>query len=648
MVKHKLYNGEKKSCSSCATNIFEKKEYLWAKKKKLIIGVAGFLLTIGLLFEFLINQHFLAQSIFLIVVILLGYDIVKKSILSILQKRLDMNFLMSIAAIGAFLIGHGEEGAAVIFLFFIAEFLEDSAAERARKSITSLLKLAPEIVLVKQRGKNKKIHVHETKIGNIIIVKPGDRIALDGVVIKGVSSVNESQITGESIPIAKKEGSAVFAGTINEEGYLEIKVTKKSDESILHKIVDFVEKAKKKKSQTEAFIDKFSKYYTPAIIVLSFLVAIIPTLLFGLPFEKWLYRALVLLVVSCPCALAISTPIAMVSAITSGARNGVLIKGGGFIEEIRKVKVIVFDKTGTLTMGKPEVIDVIPLSKYTETELLQIAASLEEKSKHPLARAIINNAEKKHIKTGSISEFSSITGKGLKGKFNGEWFYIGNKLFFSENKMDIPKSVINKHEKEGKTVVLVGNSTVIIGAIALMDKVRESSLNMVKELKNIGIRTVMLTGDNEEIAKAVAKNLEIDEYHSELLPEDKVRVIDNLLKRHEHVIMIGDGVNDAPALVRAHVGIAMGAIGSDVAIETADISLMHDDLSKIKYLINLSKKTMSIVKQNIFVSILVKSLFIFLAFPGAITLWVAVAIGDLGLSLAVILNALRIGRIGRK
>jgi Cd2+/Zn2+-exporting ATPase len=329
------------------------------------------------------------------------------------------------------------------------------------------------------------------------------------------------------MPVGKNKGDNVFAGTINEEGYLEIKVTKNSDETTLSKIVKFVEEAQKKKSKTEVIIVKFARYYTPLVIMLSFLTIMVPTLVFNQPFDIWFYKALVLLVVSCPCALAISTPVSMVSAITSAARNGVLIKGGDYIEEIKKAKVMVFDKTGTLTEGKPEVTDVLAVNKYSEKELLQIAASLESKSKHPLAEAIIKNAEKREIKPINISQFKSIAGKGLKGKIKDKWFYVGSRSFFKSLNIDFPKDIIEKFENEGKTSILVGNSNHIIGVIALMDKIRDASYNTIKELKSKGIKTVMLTGDNERVAMAISKRLRIDEYYAELLPEDKVEIIEN-------------------------------------------------------------------------------------------------------------------------
>ncbi len=641
-TEHKHQSGI--GCSTCSVDL-ERKPPFWKQRELLTIAISGIIFGLGLYLEFKAKVYFLAQLLFFLTVVLSGHNIVKNAVKSLLRKRLDMNFLMSIAAVGAFSIGHGEEGAAVIFLFSIAEFLETYAAERAKKSIASLLKLAPEKALVKKGDKEVLVDVNKVKVGEVIVVKPGDRIPLDGVVINGASTVNQAPITGESMPVAKQKGDSVFAGTINEEGYLEIKVTKSSKETVLSKIVKIIEDAQKRKSKAEAFIDRFAKYYTPVVVMLSFLVMTVPTLVFGLEFSEWFYRGLVLLVVSCPCALAISTPVSMVSGLTSAARNGVLIKGGSYLEEIKNAKVIAFDKTGTLTEGKPEVTDIIPLNNYSKEELLKISASLEAKSKHPLAEAIVKKAKEKGVKTEPLEGFESVAGKGLKGKINGKVFYIGNRNFFKEMKIDFPERTLEKLEEQGKTVVLVGNKTHTLGVLALMDKIRKESFEVINQLKRKGIRTIMLTGDNQKVAKAIAQKLGVDEYYAQLLPEDKVKAIDQLLKKYKHVVMIGDGVNDAPALAKAHVGIAMGAIGSDVAIETADIALMQDDLTKVVYLINLSKKTLSVVKQNVIASISIKGSFAILAFPGVVSLWLAVAVGDLGLSLAVILNALRIGNV---
>lgn len=646
MQKNKSH--EEDNCSgicSCGSEESIKNEPLWKQKKILIIAISLIILGVGLYLEFFLKMELYAQIVFFLVVIVAGFRIIKEAFFSIIKLKFNMNVLMSLAAIGSFFIGHGEEGASVMFLFFIAEFLEEYASERAKKSIDSLLKIAPECAVVLVNGKEKIKQVHEIKIGEIVIVKPGDRIPLDGLVVKGISSVNQAPITGESMPVSKKIGDSVFAGTINEEGYLEIRVTKKSDQTIISKIAKFVENAQKKKSKTEIFVDKFAKYYTPIVILASILTIIIPVFVLGLSFQTWFYRALVLLVVSCPCAMAISTPVSIVSAITSAAKNGVLIKGGRYIEEIKKEKVIVFDKTGTLTEGKPEITDIIPLNNYSKEELLTIAASLESKSNHPLSIPIIQNAKLEKIKIANVTDFKSINGKGLKGKIKGKLFYIGNKSFFSELNITLPIKDIEKLENRGKTLVLISNNIHLIGIITLMDKLRLDSKEVITKIKEKGIKTVMLTGDNKKVANAIAEKLGIDEVYSELLPENKAEIIDKLLKKYGNVIMVGDGVNDAPALAKAPVGIAMGGNGSDIAIETADIVLMKDELSKIVYLIDLSNKTMNIVRQNVSASILIKSSFAILALPGFIPLWLAVAIGDMGLTLGVILNSLRIGNI---
>jgi Zn2+/Cd2+-exporting ATPase len=444
------------------------------------------------------------------------------------------------------------------------------------------------------------------------------------------------------MPVTKTIGDLVFAGTLNEEGYIEIKVLKRSNETVLSKIVELVKESQNKKSNTETFIDKFAKYYTPAVILLAAMVATVPVVIFGLPLDTWVYRALVLLIISCPCAFLLSTPVAMVSGITSSTKNGVLIKGSRYVEEMQKINVMVFDKTGTLTKGELEVTDIISLNGTTKNELLITAGSLESKSKHPLAKAVMRYVDVSDIELKNVKDFESITGKGLKGKIDGEIFYIGKKSLF-KGTYEFPDKLRHEIHNEGKTAVLIGNDKYILGLIGLRDKIREQSKKTVHELKNKGIKTVMLTGDNERTAKTVTEKLGIDEYYAELLPEDKVRIIDELLDKYESVAMVGDGINDAPALARSNVGIAMGAAGSDVAIETADIALMHDDISKINYLIDLSRKTMAIVKQNVSVALLIQvSLSVFAVF-GFVTLWMAVTFGDMGLTLAVILNSLRIG-----
>lgn len=643
-------DSSKNTCTCCGGDPFEEKQPQWKNKPLTIIFTSAVIFMVGIILEFM-NQGFLAELAFLAVVAVAGFEIIKGALKGLSKLRFNMNLLITIAAAGAFLIGHGEEGAAVMFLFYVAEFLEDYASERAHKSIESLLKLAPEAAHVIRNGQEIEIHTHAVDLDELVVIRPGDKVPLDGLVVRGISVVDQSSITGESMPVTKREGDEVFAGSINTEGYLEIRVSRKSDETIISRIIELVRQSKNKKSRTESFIDRFATYYTPAVILIALLVATLPPFLLGMSFNDWFYRALVLLVVSCPCALAISTPVSMVSGITSATRNGVLIKGGEYVEEMKNVKVMVFDKTGTLTEGRLEVADIFNFNNSSKDEILTIAASLESHSKHPLAKAILQRAKYDDLKLEEVHDFKSITGAGLKGRINGNLFHVGNKslfensIFLSDHK-SLDENILEikgEYEKKGKTTIMVGNETEIIGLIVLVDRVRDDARKTVEYLKDNGIMTVMLTGDNEGTAKRVASHLGLDEYYHSLLPADKVARIEGLVKSHGHVVMVGDGVNDAPALARANIGIAMGVAGSDVAIESADIALMHDDLSQLEYLLKLSRKTMGVVQQNVALAILVKSSFALFAVLGFITLWMAVGIGDMGLSLAVILNAIRIG-----
>ena len=633
-----------RSCSTCGCeeDLLEEKEQIWDRKPLIIISTSAVLLVIGLYFDFFNGPILLTQLLFVSVIAVSGYEIIKNGMLALLKGNFTMNLLMTIAVLGSFLIGSGAEGAVVIFLFYIALYLENYAGEKARKSIASLLKLAPETALVKKEGKNTEMHVHSVNIGDIIVVRPGEKIPLDGIVTEGVSTINQAAITGESVPVTKTIGSNIFAGTLNEEGYLEIEVTKRSNETVLSRIVALVKESQKKKSKTETFINKFATYYTPTVILLAAMVATVPVLIFGLPLDTWVYRALVLLIISCPCAFLLSTPVAMVSGITASTKNGVLIKGSRYVEEMQKINVMVFDKTGTLTEGALEVTDIINLNKTSKSELLTIAGSLESKSKHPLAEAVMNYVERSGTALKDVKDFKSIPGKGLKGKINGQMYYIGKKSLFQSH-YEFPDALRHEIQDNGKTAILVGNDRSVMGLIGLKDKIRMSSQKTIQQLNNRGIKTVMLTGDNNRTARTVTEELGIDEYHAELLPEDKVRIIDALLYENESVAMVGDGINDAPALARANVGIAMGAAGSDIAIETADIALINDDISKINYLVDLSRKTMAIVKQNVFVALSIQISLSVLAVFGFVTLWMAVTFGDMGLTLAVILNSLRIG-----
>lgn len=635
---------DERSCSCCATDMFEEKPPFW-KRRKLITGGAALLFMVsGLFLNFFTDHNLAAQILYVMVIAVAGKDILMKAVRSVLKRRLDMNCLMSIAAFGAFFIGHGEEGAAVILLFFIAEALEEYAGDNAKQSIRRLLSLAPETARVKKGTGEAEMHTHEITPGDIIIIRPGEKVPLDGNVVTGHSYVNESPITGESVPSEKTEGDKVYAGTLNEEGYLEAIVTKKAEDTVLSRIVRLVEEAERKKSNTEKFIDRFARIYTPAVIGTAFAVFLVPTYVLGLPWDEWLYRSLVLLVISCPCALAISTPVAMVSALSSAARHGVLIKGATFIEELSRTKAFAFDKTGTLTRGRLEVTDIVGLNGNSPESVLSIAASLESRSGHPIAEAILKKASDRGISLQEITAFRSIKGKGLRAEIKGKVYYAGAKNLFDEMSFSAPAE-LSRLEAQGKTSIVISNEDRALGIIALGDKMRDQTPATIADLRQLNIRTEMLTGDNKEVAASLAKEIGIDEYYAELLPEDKVKVVEKLAARFGSVAMVGDGVNDAPSLAAASVGIAMGTAGSDVAIETADIALMHDDLSKIDYLIHLSKKTMLVVRQNVTASIIIKGSLTLLAVMGLINLWVAVAVGDMGLSLAVISNAIRLTRV---
>jgi Cd2+/Zn2+-exporting ATPase len=638
-----------KFCAACRLQYeqFEASTSFWKDRRIAIVFSSAFLFALGILLPYFMKLGVLSEYILLIAAVLPGVSIVREGISSLVfEKTLSIDFLMTIAAIGSFLIGHGEEGVAVVLLFYIAEFVEAHATDRARRSIGDLVKLAPDIAVVKRGKREVEVHAHNVAVGEVVVVRPGKRIPLDGRIINGASSVNQAPITGESVPVPRQVGDEVYAGTINCEGFLEIEVTKPPGGTMLSKIVELVENAQNQKSPAERFIDRFSRYYTPIVILLAFLVATIPTYVFGLSMSEWVYKALVLLVVSCPCALALSTPVTMISGITSAARNGVLIKGGTYLEEINNVKVFAFDKTGTLTEGKFEVTDIVPFGHHslatTPNEIMITASSLEAMSEHPIAKAIVRKAEAEGVQPLPVQDFRAIAGKGAVGQIDSKLYYVGSEKMFEELSIAYPQRTVDKLQNEGKTVVLVGDRKKAIGLVAVTDKIRDAAVETIAELKKDGIKTEMITGDNKIAARAIAKEIGVDEYFANLLPEEKADMISRLAKKYTGVAMVGDGVNDAPALARADVGIAMGAVGSDASIQTADVALMQDDLSKLPYLVRLSRKALGIVRKNTWASILIKGAFAILTFPGYITLWLAVGVGDMGLSLAVILNAMRL------
>lgn len=561
------------------------------------------------------------------------------------RLRPDMNLLMLIAVAGAFAVDEWFEAATVAFLFALSLLLESWSVGRARRAVESLLDLSPPTVRLRtSAGGEVVVSPEDVQVGAVFIVKPGERIALDGEIIEGHSAVNQAPITGESVPVNKQPGAVVFAGTINGDGALVVRSTKPAGETTLAHIIRMVGDAQSRKAPSEKWVERFARIYTPVVMVLAILVALIPPLLLSQPWDRWGYSALVLLVIACPCALVISTPVSIVSALAAAARQGVLIKGGEFVEAPARLQAIAFDKTGTLTEGKPSVVEVVPLSGHTEHELLERALALELRSEHPLAQAIVRHAQGLGITPVSADDVQIIQGKGVSGRFSGRLFWLGSHRFLEERGQETPTmhDRLNELASSGRSVIVVGNDDHVCGFIALADEVRSTAHGTLQALRNLGVEhLVMLTGDNAATASTVAQRVGIDEIHAELLPQDKVRAVEQLVQRYQSVAMIGDGVNDAPALARASIGIAMGAAGTDVAIETADIALMTDDVSRLPWLIGHSRRALSIIRQNIAFSLAVKLLFIGLAFAGMATLWSAIA-ADTGASLLVIFNGLRL------
>lgn len=605
--------------------------------------ISGIIITSGILMENFGVQGIIPKILLLSVILIEGYKPARNGLKALGKGVVGIDLLMTVAATGAVIIGEYAEGAMVLFLKDISMKLEVMASNRARHAIEALMDLRPEIALIKRNGDEIEVPVEQVAPGEVFIVRPGDRIPLDGVVVDGETTVDQSMMTGESVPIHKGYLEEVFAGTINLDGVLSVKTKRASTESMLSNILRMVHEAEERRSPTETIVNRFARYYTPAIIGIASLFAIIPPLLFNAPRVQSFYNALVLLVIGCPCAFTIATPVAMVSAITSASRNGVLIKGSTFIEEVNRAKVFAFDKTGTLTQGKLRVTDVVPYGVSRE-ELLSVAATLEENSKHPIADAIKELALQEGIEIKETTDFQSQTGKGIEATIEETGYCIGNLRLFNENEITCPEDAIQELELQGKTTILVARDDEVIGVISLMDQRREGAKETISELKKAGMTVEMLTGDNETIAATIAEQLGFDGYHANLLPDDKLRAIEGL-KSKGPVIMIGDGVNDAPALATADVGIAMGGLGSDIALETADIVLLEDDLTRLNYLLRLSKSTLVRIKENIGISLGMKLVIVVLAALGTISLWQSIILGDVGLALLVILNSFRISNV---
>lgn len=624
----------------------ETAEFFYQKYSTLLYS--GLFLVFGYLSLFVNGEkNLITTLLFAAAIVIGGHQLFRVGLQNLIQLDFDMRTLMTVALIGAAIIGEWAEGAVVVILFALSEALERYSMERARRSIRSLMELAPKEAVIRRRNQTMTIPVDQIAIGDTMIVKPGEKIAMDGIVIRGKSSVNQATITGESLPVEKTIDDEVFAGTLNEEGLLEVKVTKLAEDTTISKIIHLVEEAQGERAPAQAFIDKFAKYYTPIIMLIAAMVAILPPLFDG-DWTKWVYQGLSVLVVGCPCALVISTPVSIVSAIGNAAKHGVLIKGGIYLEEMGRLQAIAFDKTGTLTKGSPAVTDLrVWDTKKSEKEILSLLAALESGSSHPLASAIIKKAEQENLSytDHTVKDFRSLTGKGIRGTIDGVNYYLGSPKLGKELSISFDQEQskqIKELQSEGKTVLILSTDQRLLAIIAVSDQVRETSKKVVEKLYQLGIRkTMLLTGDNRETAEAIGKLVDISEIESELMPEEKLKAIKQLRSQHNHVAMVGDGVNDAPALAAANVGVAMGSAGTDTALETADVALMGDDLNKLPFTIQLSRKTLIIIKQNIFFAIAIKLIALLLVVPGWLTLWIAIA-SDLGATLLVTLNGFRL------
>ncbi|MDM5292069.1 heavy metal translocating P-type ATPase [Peribacillus simplex] len=629
------------------------REPIWKQKENIKVVFSVILLLIS----WILDKQYVDGGTMPIIgyaaaIIVGGYSLFFNGLKNLARLRFDMHTLMTVAIIGAAVLGEWGEGATVVILFAISEALEKYSMDKARNSIESLMNIAPKEALILRGHHEMMVAVGEIEVGDIMIVKPGQKIAMDGRIMKGASTLNQAAITGESEPVFKTVEGEVFAGTLNGEGLLEVEVTKRVEDTTIAKIIHLVEEAQAEKAPSQAFVDKFAKFYTPAIMLIALVIAVLPPLVNNGDWSEWIYRGLAVLVVGCPCALVISTPIAIVTAIGNAAKHGVLIKGGVHLEEAGALKAIAFDKTGTLTKGVPEVTDFTVLSDVlNEQDVLAIAAALESRSQHPLATAILQKAEQNDVDYHSllVEDFTAITGKGIKGKINQEIYYIGKPHLLEEVAgIVFPNDVlklITGFQNAGKTVMVLGDQMKLLALIAVADEIRESSKEAIRKLHALGIeKTIMLTGDNIGTAKVIGAAAGVQEIEAELLPQDKLTIIKRWKQKYDRVAMVGDGVNDAPALAASTVGIAMGGAGTDTALETADIALMGDDLSKLPYTIRLSRKTLKIIKQNITFSLVIKILALLLIAPGWLTLWMAI-FADMGATLLVTLNSLRLLRI---
>jgi Zn2+/Cd2+-exporting ATPase len=617
-----------------------------ATTRQRFVVLSGVALGIGLILSMTREGASFAWIPFIVSALLGGVPTARRALTSARAGVLDIYVLMMVAVAGAVALGEFSEGASVVFLFAVAQLLETRAMDRARGAIRALMDLAPVEALVRRDGRELRVPVDDVRVGDTAIVRPGEKFPLDGRVVSGESHVNQAPVTGESLPVEKGAGDDVFAGTINGRGALEIVVTRLRRDSTLAHIIHLVERAQAQRAPSQAFVDRFARVYTPAVLVAAVLVALVPPLLFAGEWSVWIYRSLVLLVISCPCALVISTPVSIVSALAAAARKGVLIKGGARLERLAEVQCVAFDKTGTLTKGQLHVVDVLPLNGADRRDILRVAASLEQRSEHPIGRAIVERAEAERLVLAPVERYQALPGRGAEATVDSAPVLVGSHRLFTERGMSSPdvESVLGRMAAHGCSTVIVGASGRSIGVIGVADEIREAGTAAIEMLRQQGVaHIVLLTGDHDPAARRLASTLGVDEYRADLLPEDKVTAVEQLRQRYGVLAMVGDGVNDAPALASADVGIAMGVAGTDAALETADVALMADELLKIPYAVRLSRATARNIRANIGFSLVLKAVFLVMAVAGAATLWMAVA-ADMGASLVVIANALRLLR----
>ncbi|MHB1013217.1 MAG: heavy metal translocating P-type ATPase [Desulfobacteria bacterium] len=619
----------------------------WERYGRLVAtSLSGGSLVVGLILQLLFSRLSAAKPFLLLAAVAGGWYVSRRAWQALRHRQLEMNTLMATAAVGALLIGEWAEAGSAMFLFSLAQLLEARSMDRARNAIRRLLDLSPKEATVRKGDGDIRLPVDRVVVGDVVVLRPGERVPVDGIVLEGTSFVNQAPITGESVLVAKTPGSRVLAGSLNGRGVLDIRASMPASDSSLARIIHLVENAQAQRAPSQTFIDRFARYYTPAMIVFALALVIIPPLLLAQPFSTWFYRGLVVLVIACPCALVISTPVSVVCGLTRAAREGFLFKGGVYLEELGKIRMFFFDKTGTLTRGEPEIVHVRSFCDLPGNKILCLAAALESRSEHPLAGAILgaagNNRCLDPLPTPTFVQ--AVPGMGIRGKVKGEIYLAGNaSLFHDDYGIGGPqKAAVEEWERQGATVVLVGSEKALLGMIVLRDSVRKEAKSVLTELRRLGARYItMLTGDNPETGQAIASQLPIDAVRAGLLPEDKVRLVREAVDKGSRVAMVGDGINDAPALASATVGVVMGAAGTGVALEAGDVVLMGDDLRKIPFAVRLGRRTLRIIRFNIAFSLATKAVFLVLATIGMATLWMGVA-ADMGASLFVIGNSMRL------